>query len=846
MTELFKNIVEYIIEIFSCFLDLIKAHLDEIIFGGILGGILTTVITYFFTKIKNGIIFLFSNVLKTKRQKLESIQVEGATTINKQFLKDIERIGKSQKFKADEFYLAKQYENCQWYGILNNWDIERDAYKRIIEELKNSFVDEFRQPKIVAFIHGRGGSGKSTLLRRIAVDSNQEDFCTLWINDKEISKFYEKGISNLGNYSKTKFLILIEDWYRIKQNTPHAKEIIDSICNYSNVRIVIGDRTLDYSVSREHIFNPDENIIELKVSENKNTIAKILKKVPHWKETAETLLSGENVYHSTLYLTLWVIARTYQNKNRTTEINTIRKEGLSGHFQTIVESDLRIIAKHYPGFAKALYYYGSIYSEDRIYLGLDTFLSIADIFNEKAINNRLAFTSKEIKPILNIYINTTKGLFKSAGDLSLVAFNHDILTDEGLFKAQIAGWHRFDDSIRLRILPVIIDKGDGFSASTYFFTTLNKINKVYFPNEDRLKYLKTLIFDKKNRGYYLNALFNGSIIISETEKVSYITTILNDFLNYDFSTPTICNCLNHIKNHSIAKKAATDILSQPDFFKLPNAIVSAAMKISKDEKELKKAATDILSQPDFFLLPHAIVSTAMKISKDEKELKKAATDILSQPESLNLPVSIISTAMMILNDTSKAIYFLNNWENRDWSIIFQSLNCFAKTTNRPQIVIDIVNTIIKSNRTGGINYVRYCQILRIPFHGIWTWEKECNKIISNYKNGNISNFNSVLSTNRSYPNKIKKVCEKILMNWKYEITRPIKLMYGGTHYGDNIKIALGHPYLKILAKQTAQEMLIAESEEPGRIKEYLFKIVNSIVSDEIYPEWIINNEDMIE
>ncbi|NLX28275.1 MAG: ATP-binding protein, partial [Bacteroidales bacterium] len=633
MAELFK----YTTEVFMIFFDLIKKHLDEIIYGGILGGILTTFIIYFFKKIKYGILFLFSDVFKTKRQRLESIHIEGATVVNRQFLRKIKRIGLKQKYKAEDFYLAKQYENCQWYGILNNWDIERDAYKTIKEELKNSFADEFRQPKIIALILGRGGSGKSTLMRRVAVDSVQNDFCTLWLNDKEISIFYKSGINYIANYSKTKFLILIEDWYRIKQNTAHAKEIIDSLCNYSNVRIIIGDRTLDNSISKEHIFNPDENIIELKVNENKKTITEIIKKVTHWKETAESLLTRENDYNSTLYLILWVIARSYQDKNGIIEKNTIRKEGLSGHFQTIVESDLRNIEKHYPGFAKALYYYGSIYSQNRIYFGLDTFLNIADEFSEKAIDNRLAFTSKEIKPILNIYINITKGLFKSAGNLSLVAFNHDILTDEGLFKSQVAGWHRFDESILLRILPIIINNGDSFSASTYFYTTLNKISFEDFPNEDRLKHLNALIFDKKNRGYYLNSLINGTIIISENDKVSYITTILNDFLYFDFSTRAICNCLNHIKNHPAAQRAATAILSQPDFYKLPKEIVSTAMKICKDEAEQQKAATAILSQPDFYKLPLEIVSTAMNICKDEAEQQKATTAILSQPDFFKLP-----------------------------------------------------------------------------------------------------------------------------------------------------------------------------------------------------------------
>lgn len=50
MAELFK----YTTEVFMIFFDLIKKHLDEIIYGGILGGILTTFIIYFFKKIKYG------------------------------------------------------------------------------------------------------------------------------------------------------------------------------------------------------------------------------------------------------------------------------------------------------------------------------------------------------------------------------------------------------------------------------------------------------------------------------------------------------------------------------------------------------------------------------------------------------------------------------------------------------------------------------------------------------------------------------------------------------------------------------------------------------------------------
>lgn len=974
-----EEVVKHIIKFFMSINKFITEHLDEIIIS-LITTLIAALIGFYFNKLKKSIQLLFSNTLRSKRGKLESIKIEGAITINRPFLRIIERDGEKQNFKPDDFYLAKLTENCQWYGILKGWGIKRDTNKRILGEIKQSFADEFRQPKIIGVITGRGGSGKSTLLRQIAVDSVQEDFCILWINDNEIQKFYDNGLDSLGNYSKTKFLILIEDWYRIRQKTSHAKEIIDNICNYSNIRVIIGDRTLDKSVSREHIYNPVENIIELEAKENRDTISKILEKVDHWKGTAKKLLKTDNDYDSTLYLILWVIARTYQDQiNKIPEKSIIMKEGLAGHFQTIVESDLRAIAKHYPGLAKALYYYGSFYTEDRIYLGLDTFMSIAELFNEEYIDNKLAFSSDEVNPILNIYIHTKQGIYRTAGELPLVAFNQDLLSDDGISKAQIDGWHRFDKSIRLKILPVIIDKGDGFSASNYFLNSLNKIGTDFFPNPVRLEYLNKLLFDKKNRGYYLFALFNGSIILNEVEKKSYISAILKDFLNYYFSTPVICACLKDLSSQPDAQKVAatilspsnlitlphsvvntafkistdeevrkraittilspaklftlphhlvstalkfasddirqraittilsqpnkfssynqivstaiiyatddwkrqeaiTSIFSQPKFFKLPHHLVSTAMKlscdneqqkaastilsqpdilelskdivitamkISKNEEERQKVASQILSHPEFFELRHHLVSTALKISKDEKKRREVAAEILSKPYFHELPHHIVATAISISSDTIKAEYFLGNWEKTNWSIVYQSLFCYAQNQEYPQFVVDIVHKIISESKNKRI-FRKYSQLLKIPFHGINEWQNECNNIINNYWNKpNALLLNSVLYSHRSHPQKIKNICSTLLTNWKEEIIRPIKLFYGGIHYGDNIKIAMGHPELKILARQTAMEILSAEAKKPRYIRDYLLVIARSIINDEKYPEWdlLTDHED---
>ncbi|MFH0735798.1 MAG: hypothetical protein V1773_14855 [bacterium] len=644
MTEIFHNIV--------------KAINENPLTLGIVTGIITVIATpiiYYYSKKLTGfskrIVKNTHNKFRSKESLFDSIQIEGATVISKSFLSDTLSIGKKKKYKESDFYLAKKNETCQWYGILNKLDIERDAYIKIKKEIDKAFADEYREPKIIALIHGRGGSGKSTLMRRLAVVCSEENICVLWLNVKEISKFYEKGINQLNDFTEIMFLIFIEDWYKMnpdkeKINPENAKNIIDSICNYPNVRVIIGDRTIDNSISTEHIYNPDENIIELLASENKKTITKILEKISRWKATADLLLTEESDYKSSLYLILWVIARTYQSKNKIDDEYAIQYEGLTGHFLTIVESDLKAIAKQYLGLAKMLYYYGSVYSESRLLISFDIFIKLCDLFEERGESSKFAFASKEIKPILDIYMNQTTGAIKSAGQLLLVAFNHDILADEGLSKLKINGWYKFDDSIKLKMLPMFINEGENFSASSYLEYTFRTVDKENISNQERLNYIK-ILFKKGNRGSYLKYLFNGLIEIDEEEKNTYAIAILDNFLENEYSKDVICLCLNQIQFLPEGRKAVTYILSQPDFLKLSQGIVVTAIKLSKSEEEQQRAVSFILARPDFFKLPQDIVSTAMKIFKNENKRQAAATIILSQPNLFKLTSAIVSTAMNI-------------------------------------------------------------------------------------------------------------------------------------------------------------------------------------------------------
>ena len=97
-------------------------------------------------------------------------------------------------------------------------------------------------------------------------------------------------------------------------------------------------------------------------------------------------------------------------------------------------------------------------------------------------------------------------MLNQLGQLSLIAFNHDALADDGVTKAKLCDWHKFDDSIKLQILPRLFESADDFSASSFLWYFLQTVAPVNITNEEKLNYINAL-YEKGNRGTYLNHLF---------------------------------------------------------------------------------------------------------------------------------------------------------------------------------------------------------------------------------------------------------------------------------------------------------------------------------------------------
>ena len=642
--------------------------------------------------------------LEKYKSKIENIQIDGATVITKDFLTVIEEKGKLNDIVPESFYLAKQNDDIQWYGIIKKWDIERSIYQKIKEEVKISFEDEYRQTNITALIYGRGGSGKSTFLRRLAVDFANEDFAVLWLNNKEIESFYRNGLQQLNDYTHKKFLILIEDWYTIKDDEI-ALQIIKSLYSFSNIRIVVGDRTNESDVLQGNIYNPDENVLELTVKDNQGTIEKILDIVPEWKDTATKLLPEKNDYLSSLYLILWTLARTYQKNEESKPKNRIKAESLMDHFRNLIKSDLKAIETTYPGLAKMIYYWASVNVTGKIYISFDLFLMLADSFNgKKKIQSKRAFITKEIKPILDIYINKSEGIIRSAGHLPLLAFNHDILVEEGISKAKLKGWPVFDDSIKLMMFEEFINEDqvaigvDSFSASNFLCYILYWIDQNNLPDIDRKKYI-SILYASGIRGSYLDFIFNKKIDYNDEDRNKFALNILDDFLlTMNTNIPiTICYCLQQVKELYEGQRAAGKILSYPEFYKLPEQIVSRAMNISKETEDCKKAISTVLSFPEFYKLPSIIVTTAMNLSKDKEQRRKATNTILSVPDFFMLPKEIVTVAMNISKDKLKrqkaaqTILSYPVFYKLPYSIVTTAMNMTKDIAERKKAAIEILS-----------------------------------------------------------------------------------------------------------------------------------------------------------
>lgn len=359
----------------------------------------------------------------------------------------------TQIYTRTDFYLAKHINKCQWYGVLNGWDVEREDYSKINQIVFQSFKDP-ESCTVVAVVCGPSGSGKSTLLRRLAIDCMYCDFYTLWVtNLGAFSGEIDRIESNPGK----NYLLIIEDWEKLKGQS--ASAFLNEASTIQNLRIIIGD--FGNIINKEYYEYLDENnVFDLLAKENEAILKEILFNVSDWLETSEDILKPE-FYSSPLYIILFVLGRVSQMKDK-----SFLKAGIKEQFQSIIASDLRRINALYPKLAKALYYWSWIYNEykDRAMITWEALLDIAEFDNKTKKRFKKLNKTNPIGEILSYYISLEMFVHPEIEGSHIFRFHHELLA-QGMLQKIDQDWY-FDDSVKIEILEILIEKEAVHSASS--------------------------------------------------------------------------------------------------------------------------------------------------------------------------------------------------------------------------------------------------------------------------------------------------------------------------------------------------------------------------------------------
>lgn len=607
--------------------------------------------------------------------KTETFLIPGATIIDKAF---IEKVKSGKTFTMPEFYGAKQNNYCQWYGIIHDYDVERKGCQKLKETLLDSFIEE-KDGKVSAIVHGSGGSGKSTVLRRIAVDFHQESFAVIWLERSRVEEFVKSGLLIIKNeieknYNR-KFLIIIEDWYRMFDDEDKLKlgtKILEITYEMNNVRIVIGDRELKNEYKKYR-----NNNVELLLSseDNKEIFERIIEKYPNWKEASERLFTKEKNYESSMFLLLFILAHIDQKEFNQESLDFSEPQQV---FQNIIESDLRFIERKYKGLAKALYYWGCIYAEHKGFITYETFLKIADYYNEKDTNEISDFFSRwnmkntALERLKN-YVNNVE----KHGNKNVMQFNHDILADKGLRCLKIENWEEFDDTIKIQLLKIISDKGDDFSASMFLGQMLSKEPQIFKNQQEKLYFIKKLINKNNRHKYYISELLKLKLDNQTLEE--YAQLIWDKKIFYFFFWHRYFLI---IENDTIIKNHILEILSNIEAYE-PNFIsVVWGYAINKEEKytlaELFFEKTDASSMSPYLInlfLPYVNHKKRKAYAKD----KIKNVDIFQIQDHYE-DLYVIRQCLGYVSKSLQAIFSTtllhqDNWKLfKDFSLVLQCLN----------------------------------------------------------------------------------------------------------------------------------------------------------------------------
>ncbi|MBS1549686.1 MAG: hypothetical protein JSS94_07465 [Bacteroidetes bacterium] len=613
------------------------------------------------------------------------LKIAGAIIINQPFIESI----KTLHFSMAEFYTAIQSENglCQFYGIANHLDIERRYYRKLEQAVITS-LNQKREYKICGIVHGTGGSGKSTVLRRLCVDiQKNENVTVVWITD--VMQFFQYSIptikQDLETNNEKKYLIVIEDWYRMFHNDSEiGSELLKQLHKHNNVRIVIGDRT---TVGKPYEYYGSDYNLLLSSNENREIIEQIIKKHPVWQEASDRLFESLKNDETTLFLLLFILARISQENSGNTSDNLSDPLVV---FKNIIKSDLNFIAKQeeesYKGLAKALYYWACIYVEYKVLISYETFLKIADHYNGKKTSEirdlfSLWNADEDILDRLKIYVNKSEN--------GQIQFNHDILA-EAISNINIDGWKKFGTKIKLDLLDVITEKGDDISASQFLYFMMFKDQNIFLLNrEKKIFYIVNLIKKGNRHALYLSRLLE--IIRTEKEqnqfaellweKEIYSSSFWRNFLSKTSNKEYWINKIFRFEN---VGKVDPATIKATFYYKYSEPLLKNYLEHFFEENNWKKYPINLIDIFNFF--------------PDENIVQSIIKEILYDVEWKKREYYVISRALSTCNDAMLSQRFSDNiLKNKNWLDYHPFLIATAIRYSSIEVQQNFIKSIFKKN-----------------------------------------------------------------------------------------------------------------------------------------------------
>lgn len=547
--------------------------------------------------------------LEVKNKSTEILGIPGADIINQAF---IEKIENDIEFSATQFYSAKQDTDCQWYGIIKKYDIDRDIYS----DLKNTVLSDFkkrRTNKLCAIIQGDGGTGKSTLLRRLAIDCSKENFITLWIKDTEFGEFCENGLGIIKEQKDVNFLILIEDWYRIWETNQFrliANSLFNKVSSIPNTRLVIGNRDQGMNLLKKNL-NNNSSLFKLENKENQEILQKIASKNIKWKEIIDDYFVKEEHYKSSLFILLFIITNYLDEKFKDIDLCLDEPEIM---FRFIIRYDFKDLAQRFPVFISLIIYIAKIYEKEKYVLSYDFLLELTNLLNSTTEISQ-HFSNFKLSTVfhysLRKYLHTDEITLGKYIKKKVLRFNHDLLAEKGIshldkdFKKIT-----IDDFFKKNILKKLLGiKRYDKDVSIFIRYYLDHEETIFDSLTDRVNIISTLINNGNRDVHYLKTITKYSLV-----SVDFHSIIQSLFERNIFLPPQIWK--KYLKENP--DQAISKIINHAKFLDFPLDLISNVMSKVKDEHLKDRAYEKIIKHKQLLRFPDYLIAETINNIKDKQ------------------------------------------------------------------------------------------------------------------------------------------------------------------------------------------------------------------------------------